>query len=268
VEARRIWCCYISAPSSDPAFRSGFTPLPYPPFPDSPSRYHRSFTESTQQPLVEPRADCFNGGATEDLFCSSVEHRDPLIVYGNDCVLSCPRVSSFGIGPIPPLPIVAAPSQVQDSHRAVNQERILRCCPFALCAGGASNSARMKFSAVTGVSRGRSLHIVSGTSGSHAPEHQPTGPSAAPRFRKTDDFTCDKRSPQTILCRFGFAFPFLAFRELGFSYSKAHSLLDLSQKMVSAKFNPEQLVRWDNTSAFEMLQKLRGVGRWTAESLT
>jgi DNA-3-methyladenine glycosylase II len=56
-----------------------------------------------------------------------------------------------------------------------------------------------------------------------------------------------------------------AFRRLGFSYSKAHSLLDLSQKIVSAKFNPEQLIRWDNTSTVEMLQRLRGVGRWTAE---
>jgi len=56
-----------------------------------------------------------------------------------------------------------------------------------------------------------------------------------------------------------------AFRRLGFSYNKAHSLLDLSQKIMSAEFNPEQLVRWDNASAVEMLQTLRGVGRWTAE---
>lgn len=56
-----------------------------------------------------------------------------------------------------------------------------------------------------------------------------------------------------------------AFRRLGFSYSKAHSLLDLSQKIVLAEFNPEQLVRWDNASVVEMLQTLRGVGRWTAE---
>lgn len=55
------------------------------------------------------------------------------------------------------------------------------------------------------------------------------------------------------------------FRRLGFSYSKAHSLLELSHAIVAGQFSPERLHALDNQSAIECLMKLRGVGRWTAE---
>lgn len=55
------------------------------------------------------------------------------------------------------------------------------------------------------------------------------------------------------------------FRRLGFSYSKAHSLLELSRQIVAGHFNPEQLQATDKELAVEQLMKLRGVGRWTAE---
>ena len=55
------------------------------------------------------------------------------------------------------------------------------------------------------------------------------------------------------------------FRQLGFSYGKAHSLLALAQEIVTGAFDPDQMQVLDNTSAVENLQKLHGVGRWTAE---
>ncbi len=55
------------------------------------------------------------------------------------------------------------------------------------------------------------------------------------------------------------------FRHLGFSYSKARSLLSLSRDTVGGQFHPEQLQDLDNESVVEESLKLRGVGRWTAE---
>jgi DNA-3-methyladenine glycosylase II len=55
------------------------------------------------------------------------------------------------------------------------------------------------------------------------------------------------------------------FRHLGFSYSKAHSLLSLAREVVAGSFGPEEVQTLDNTSAVERLMELRGVGRWTAE---
>lgn len=55
------------------------------------------------------------------------------------------------------------------------------------------------------------------------------------------------------------------FRRLGFSYSKAHSLLALSREIVAGQYDPEQLQALGNESAVEQLLGLRGVGRWTAE---
>jgi DNA-3-methyladenine glycosylase II len=57
----------------------------------------------------------------------------------------------------------------------------------------------------------------------------------------------------------------LTLRRLGFSYSKADSLLALSKKIVGDEFKPEQISALDNESAVQQLQTLRGVGRWTAE---
>lgn len=55
------------------------------------------------------------------------------------------------------------------------------------------------------------------------------------------------------------------FRHLGFSYSKARSLLSLSREIAAGQFHPEQLHDLDNESSVEESLKLRGVGRWTAE---
>ncbi|HEU5399975.1 MAG TPA: hypothetical protein VFU86_01385 [Terriglobales bacterium] len=55
------------------------------------------------------------------------------------------------------------------------------------------------------------------------------------------------------------------YRHLGFSYSKARSLLSLARDTVAGQFYPEQLQDLDNQSAVEEALKLRGVGRWTAE---
>jgi DNA-3-methyladenine glycosylase II len=55
------------------------------------------------------------------------------------------------------------------------------------------------------------------------------------------------------------------FRHLGFSYSKATSLLSLARETREGQFQPEQLQDLDNESAVQESLKLRGVGRWTAE---
>jgi DNA-3-methyladenine glycosylase II len=54
-------------------------------------------------------------------------------------------------------------------------------------------------------------------------------------------------------------------RRLGFSYSKASSLLALSQEIVAGQFNPEQMQVLESKSAVVQMTRLRGVGRWTAE---
>ena len=55
------------------------------------------------------------------------------------------------------------------------------------------------------------------------------------------------------------------FRSLGFSYSKAGTLLGFSRQIVANELDPERMKALDNESAVERLMKLRGVGRWTAE---
>ena len=55
------------------------------------------------------------------------------------------------------------------------------------------------------------------------------------------------------------------FRHLGFSYSKASSLLSLARVTREGQFQPEQLQDLDDESAVQESLKLRGVGRWTAE---
>lgn len=54
-------------------------------------------------------------------------------------------------------------------------------------------------------------------------------------------------------------------RHLGFSYSKARSLLQLSRGILAGKINLKNLELPDNQSAVRQLTELRGVGRWTAE---
>lgn len=55
------------------------------------------------------------------------------------------------------------------------------------------------------------------------------------------------------------------FRHLGFSYSKARSLLSLSRDTLKGRFHPEKLQELNNESAVQQSLTLRGVGRWTAE---
>ncbi len=55
------------------------------------------------------------------------------------------------------------------------------------------------------------------------------------------------------------------FRHLGFSYSKARSLLSLARETVGGQFHSEHLQELGNESAVQDSLKLRGVGRWTAE---
>lgn len=55
------------------------------------------------------------------------------------------------------------------------------------------------------------------------------------------------------------------FRHLGFSQSKTCSLLRLSEEIVAGQFSPDRVRLLDNESAVEMLMRLRGIGRWTAE---
>lgn len=54
-------------------------------------------------------------------------------------------------------------------------------------------------------------------------------------------------------------------RHLGFSYSKARSILDLSRSLNSGKLDLGPLEEMDEHEAVESLMRLRGVGRWTAE---
>jgi len=54
-------------------------------------------------------------------------------------------------------------------------------------------------------------------------------------------------------------------RHLGFSYSKARSLLQLSRGILAEEIDLKHLEPLDNQSAVAQLMELRGVGRWTAE---
>jgi DNA-3-methyladenine glycosylase II len=54
-------------------------------------------------------------------------------------------------------------------------------------------------------------------------------------------------------------------RELGFSYRKAQYLLEVSRREATGQIDSEQIEHLDNQAITEMLLKLRGIGRWTAE---
>ncbi|MGA8346120.1 MAG: hypothetical protein WB781_29590, partial [Candidatus Sulfotelmatobacter sp.] len=54
-------------------------------------------------------------------------------------------------------------------------------------------------------------------------------------------------------------------RALGFSGHKANFLLRLSSAIRDQSLDLEQLARLDNEAAVDFLQRLAGVGRWTAE---
>jgi DNA-3-methyladenine glycosylase II len=54
-------------------------------------------------------------------------------------------------------------------------------------------------------------------------------------------------------------------RSLGFSYSKARSMLALSGDILADRFDAGRLKDMPNANAVDSLTELRGVGRWTAE---
>jgi DNA-3-methyladenine glycosylase II len=59
--------------------------------------------------------------------------------------------------------------------------------------------------------------------------------------------------------------PTEALRALSFSTQKARALIELSGDITGGRFNPDEIELLDDESALARLQKLRGVGRWTAE---
>ena len=56
-----------------------------------------------------------------------------------------------------------------------------------------------------------------------------------------------------------------ALRDLGFSYSKARTIIELSQGLEAGSFSLENLGALDDEAAVKTLSRLRGIGRWSAE---
>lgn len=54
-------------------------------------------------------------------------------------------------------------------------------------------------------------------------------------------------------------------RTLGFSFTKARSLLELAQTAAAGRLEPETLEKQPDEEVFGLLLNLRGIGRWTAE---
>lgn len=54
-------------------------------------------------------------------------------------------------------------------------------------------------------------------------------------------------------------------RSLGFSTAKAHALIELAQRISEGGLDLERLVAADDQTASVALQRLRGIGRWSAE---
>jgi DNA-3-methyladenine glycosylase II len=56
-----------------------------------------------------------------------------------------------------------------------------------------------------------------------------------------------------------------ALRRLGFSYTKARTIVETAQAIAMGDLDLEELEQLDDPAAIERLTSLRGVGRWTAE---
>ncbi len=57
-----------------------------------------------------------------------------------------------------------------------------------------------------------------------------------------------------------------ALRDLGFSYSKARTIIELSRGLLDAgSFSLDNLASLDDDAAVKALSRLRGIGRWSAE---
>ena len=56
-----------------------------------------------------------------------------------------------------------------------------------------------------------------------------------------------------------------ALRDLGFSYSKARTIIELSQSLEAGSFSLKNLDTLDDEAAIATLSRPRGIGRWSAE---
>jgi DNA-3-methyladenine glycosylase II len=56
-----------------------------------------------------------------------------------------------------------------------------------------------------------------------------------------------------------------ALRDLGFSFNKARTIIELSQSLEAGSFSLENLDTLDDEAAIETLSRPRGIGRWSAE---
>ncbi len=56
-----------------------------------------------------------------------------------------------------------------------------------------------------------------------------------------------------------------ALRDLGFSFNKARTIIELSQSLVSGTAGLDNLDSLDDQAAIQALSRLRGLGRWSAE---
>ena len=61
------------------------------------------------------------------------------------------------------------------------------------------------------------------------------------------------------------ALKFEDFRALGYSRQKGKALIELSNQIIESKVDLEALESMNDETAFETLNELRGVGRWTSE---
>ncbi len=56
-----------------------------------------------------------------------------------------------------------------------------------------------------------------------------------------------------------------ALRDLGYSYSKARTIIALSQGLLDGSFSLDNLASLDDAAAVQALSRLKGIGRWSAE---
>jgi DNA-3-methyladenine glycosylase II len=58
----------------------------------------------------------------------------------------------------------------------------------------------------------------------------------------------------------------ITLRTAGLSQRKAEYILDLAQRFVDRRLDPQSLLTMEPKKVVEELCKVRGIGRWTAES--
>ncbi len=93
------------------------------------------------------------------------------------------------------------------------------------------------------------IHLLNRLTAAHGrpAAHNPSGPRAFP-------------DPDRIA-----ALPPDALRPHGFSATKARTIIDTAQAIITGDLDLESLEQLDDPAAIERLTRLRGIGRWTAE---